>query len=136
MRIKTFLLTLIALFFISSHSYADAPLKSALGLSMGQAKAVSEIQKRARKPYRSKRGDYNREARKLRRARNANDSALVAKQERITEKLRAEVRQLKLAEDQAIRNVLTSEQRVKFEAYIEERRAMAGGSRDAKIFGF
>ena len=111
MYIKNFLLVLTALFFISGLSYADAPLKSALGLSMDQAKAVSEIQKRARKPYRSKRGEFTREERKLRRARKANDSALVAKQQRITEKLRAEVRQLKLAEDQAIRDVLTPEQR-------------------------
>jgi Spy/CpxP family protein refolding chaperone len=113
---------------------ADATLKGTLGLSVDQARVVDGIQARYRPPFAAKRQEQNQELRKLRRARIANDSKLMAELEVVTERLHAQLRQIQLNEDEEIRRVLTAEQRVKFEEYLKLRKAMVGSSRDAKDY--
>jgi len=113
---------------------ADASLKGTLGLSVDQARAVDTIQARYHKPFASKRQEQNQELRKLRRARIANDSKLMAELEVVTQRLHQELRQIQLNEDDDIRKVLTAEQKVKFEGYLKLRKEMVGSSRDAKDF--
>ena len=134
MHIKKLLVALCTALILSTASHADAPLKSSLGLDVDQARQVQEIQKEFRAKFRSKRQVYNRESRKLRRARSENDSAVIAQQEKITAGLREELRQIRNAENQAIRGVLTPAQSEKFAAVIAQRRASVGSSRDADIF--
>lgn len=130
---KSFLpFALLGLTVFSGHSVADAPLKTALGLDVEQARQVDEIQSTYRREYAAKRGDHNREARALRRARIANDSELIAKQEKIVADLKEELREIKASEDAEIREVLTPEQNEKFDAYIEKRDNMVGSSRDVR----
>ena len=121
------------LILIAQPAAADAPLKSKLGLETDQAKVVYDIQAKHRKAKRGERQELNREARKLRRARSANDSAAIAKQETIVQALEEQLRQRILAEDQEIRQVLNPQQLAKFESYIDERNHMVGSSRDVRV---
>lgn len=105
---------------------ADAGLKGTLGLSFDQAREVDTIQARYQKPFASKRQEQNQELRKLRRARIANDSKLMAELEVVTQRLHQELRQIQLNEDDEIRKVLTPEQKVKFEGYLKLRKEMLG----------
>lgn len=132
MRISLLSTVLLGLTVFSGYGLADAPLKTALGLDVEQARQVDEIQSDHRRQYAAKRGEHNREARKLRRARTANDSEQIATQEKITAKLKEELKEIKASEDAAIRKLLTSEQSEKFDAYIEKRNAMVGSSRDVR----
>ena len=113
---------------------ADAPLKSSLGLDTDQAREISAVQKSYRRSFSAKRGELNRENRKLRRARIDNDSALITEQEAIVAGLEAELRAIREAENAEIRTFLTAEQNLKFDEVIEKRRAMVGSSRDANLF--
>ena len=113
---------------------ADAPLKDALGLSMDQARAVEALQARYRQPYVAKRGEYLNQMRKLRRARIANDSAAVAREETLARRLHGEMMAIQAQEDADIRRLLNPEQNKKFDAHLELRRNMAGSSRDDKEF--
>lgn len=123
---------LLGLTLLGVSAFADAPLKTTLGLDVEQARQVAEIQGGYRREYAAKRGQHNTEARKLRRARNANDSEQIAMQEEIVAKLKADLRAIKDAEDADIRKVLTAEQDQRFDAYIEKRNAMVGSSRDVR----
>ena len=111
---------------------ADAPLKTALDLTVDQARQVDEIQAVHRREYAAQRGKTNTEERKLRRARLANDSEQIAILEKVTEDMKAELRKIKASEDAAIRELLTPEQNGKFDSYIETREAMVGSSRDVR----
>ena len=133
MSFRNLLAITLGLFVLAPAAYADAPLKSKLGLDMDQAKVVAEIQSEYRKSKRSVRQELNREARKLRRARSANDSAAVATQEQIVARLEGEMRTQILSEDDAIREVLTPAQLAKFEAYVQQRNDMVGSSRDVRV---
>ena len=124
---------LIASLVVSSAAFADAPLKSKLDLDMDQARLVAEIQGEYRKTKRSVRQELNRESRKLRRARSANDSATVAAQEEIVAKLEAEMRAQILGEDDAIRELLTPTQLDEFNRYVLQRNEMVGSSRDVRV---
>ena len=115
--------------------FADAPLKTALDLTVEQARQVDEIQATHRLRYAEQRGKTNTEERKLRRARIANDSQQIAILEKSTEEMKAELRKVKESEDAAIRDVLTPEQNTEFDAYIEQREAMVGSSRDVRNHG-
>lgn len=131
--------TIITLLFctfisLSNTAGADAPLKSALGLSMDQAHAVTAIERAHRPAYVAKRSQYTREARALRRANIQNDSAAVARQEPVVAALAAELKQLRDAQDDAIRALLDPQQQRAFEDYIIQRREMVGASRDECIF--
>ncbi len=122
--------TLIILILSAVTLFADQPLKSALDLSMDQARQVTEIQAVYRKQFAAKRQERNTELRKLRRARLANDSAQTAALEKVTESLLNDLRGIRAAEDAAIEKLLTPEQRRKFEAYRKLRKEMVGSSRD------
>lgn len=111
---------------------ADAPLKSALGLDVEQARQVDEIQSGYRRQYAVKREVRNREERVLRRARIANDSKQMAVQEKVVSELNAELREIKANEDAAIRKLLTAEQSKRFDAYLKTRNDMVGSSRDVR----
>lgn len=119
---------------VAGTAAADATLKSALGLSMEQAHAVTEIEKAHRPAYIAKRGEYTREARWLRNATSRNEVAEVARREPIVAQLAAELKQLRDDQDAAIRTVLDDSQQLKFDDYIELRRTMYGPSRDERIF--
>ena len=123
---------LLGLTVFGGAAFADAPLKTVLELDVEQAREVAEIQGAYRREYAAKRGEHNREERKLRRARIANDSEQIATQEEITAKLKGELRAIKASEDEAIRKVLNPEQDAKFDAYIAKRNAMVGSSRDIR----
>lgn len=133
MRIGSLFAVFFTLLFTSQAAIADAPLKARLGLDMDQAKSVDEIQARYRKAFRAKRGPYHREQRALRRAKKANDGAAVAKHEPVVAALKAELRDIILTTDDEVRAVLTPTQLAKFEAYILERNAMVGSSRDVRV---
>ena len=133
MRSRIVALTVIGFALVTQAALADAPLKSKLGLDTEQAKAVAEIQARHRAEMRSERGAFNRESRALRRAKAANDSDLIEKQEQVVAELQEKMAQRILAEDAEIRKLLNPEQLKKFEAYIEERNNMVGSSRDVRV---
>jgi len=124
MSVKYLLLVVGALFLAGGVAHADPTLKSKLSLSMEQAKQVDDIQKKYRKPFAAKRQEFNKEMRVLRRAKIANDSAGVARQEKITTKLREELRVMRKQENDEIRAVLTPAQREKFEQLLADRRGM------------
>ena len=130
------LLTLLAAatLLLAGTASADAPLKSSLGLDTDQAREIAAIQKSYRRSFSAKRGELNRENRKLRRARIDNDSALIAEQEAVVAGLEAELRAIREAENAEIRKFLTPEQNLRFDEVIEKRRAMVGSSRDANVF--
>lgn len=132
MSVKYLLLVVGALFLAGGVAHADESLRTSLSLSMDQAKQVDDIQKKYRKPFAAKRQELNKEMRVLRRARIANDSAGVARQEKITAKLREELRAIRAKENDEIRAVLTPEQRVKFEQVLAQRKEMIGSSRDER----
>lgn len=113
---------------------ADQSLKSALGLSVDQARQVYEIEMRNQKPFAAKRTQRNNERRKLSRAELANDSKLIASQTLVVAKLTEELRQIQFAEDAEIRRLLTPEQLTKHDAYLKLRKEMKGSSRDARDF--
>lgn len=131
---KTCRAALMAVVFCSTMAMADAPLKSALGLSMDQAKAATEIHTRRFPAFQKKRGEYTTQMRKLRRARIANDSAAVAREDAIARQLHSEMMALMHAEDDEIRKLLTPEQSRKFDDYLKLRREMVGSSRDDKEY--
>ncbi len=127
-----YLLLIFASFFMfSPQAAADAPLKSALNLTIEQARETDAIQATHRRLFASKRQERNSELRKLRRAKLANDSKAIAEQETIAERLLNDLRQIRASEDDAIRKLLNPEQKQKFEAYIKQRKEMVGSSRDA-----
>lgn len=132
MRIRILSILVLGLACFGGAALADAPLKTVLKLDVNQAKVVDDIQGEFRRVYAAKRGEHNREARALRRAKTANDAEQIAKQELIVAKLRQELIQIKAEEDTAIRKVLTPEQNKLFDAHIEKRNAMAGSSRDIR----
>lgn len=119
---------------MASGLMADPPLKSALGLSVDQARVVDAIQARYRPIFAAKRTEHNNELRKLRRARIANDSKQIAELTKVTDALQAELKQIRLNEDEEIRRTLTPEQKVKFAEHIEFRKQMKGSSRDDTDF--
>jgi Spy/CpxP family protein refolding chaperone len=124
--------TLLALALSATLLLADQSLKSALDLTMDQARQVDRIQAGYRPRFAAKRQERNTELRKLRRARLANDSVQVAALEKTTAAMLEELRQIRAAEDEAIRKLLTPEQEKKFEAHRKLRKEMVGSSRDDK----
>ena len=100
---------------------------------MDQAHKVTAIEKKHRLEFAAKRGDFNRESRVLRRARIGRDSAAIAKQEPVVAALQEELRKIREAENENIRALLTPTQRTKFEAVLEQRKAMHGSSRDEHL---
>ncbi len=123
----------VAVLALAQPAAADQSLESALGLSRDQAHAVMAIEAKYRPVFAAKRGDFNRESRVLRRAHIARDSAAIAKQEPVVAALQQELRQIREAENEKIRAVLTTEQRSRFEAVLAQRKAAHGSSRDERL---
>ena len=134
MRSKIFLSLSWGLFLLGSVAQADAPLKSQLDLNVEQARQVQEIQGEYRRIFGAKRQEFNRESRALRRARSANDGELITQLEQTTAELQEDLKQIRLDENDQIREILTPEQNEKFDMVIQQRRAMVGSSRDVDIF--
>lgn len=128
------LMTAAVVVISTTMALADAPLKSALGLSMDQAKAATEIHTKRFPAYQKKRGEYTDQMRKLRRARIANDSAAVDREDAVARRLHGEMMALMHEEDKEIRTLLTPEQSERFDAYLKQRREMVGASRDDKEY--
>ena len=124
---------LLSLLFAVSVAHADAPLAQSLGLSVDQTHQVKQIQADYRKQFAAVRGDYNRQSRALRRARLASDAAQIAALESETEQLADQLSSIRAAEDAEISALLDSSQQQAFARYIEQREAMVGSSRDARI---
>ena len=121
---------LLPLILMGLTAWAEAPLKDALGLTIDQARQVQEIQAQHRPKFAAKRQERNRELRVLRRAKLANDSTQIARQEKITDKLTEELKQIQMHEDAEIRRLLTPEQNRKFDDYLKLRKEMVGSSRE------
>jgi Spy/CpxP family protein refolding chaperone len=121
---------LLALALISFSLLADPTLKSALNLTMDQARVVEGIQAAYRPKFAKKRSEYHTEMRKLRRANIANDSKLVAELTKTTDKLRDELRAIRESEVAEIRTHLTPEQKQKYAEFREWQKTMVGPSRD------
>ncbi len=122
-----------SLLFTAAEIRADAPLANALELSNDQVVEVEQIQADHRKQFRAVRGDYNRQSRALRRARRAADAQQISLLESSTAALAAQLQQIQVSEDAAIRSLLTDQQLPLFADYVEQRRAMVGSSRDQRI---
>jgi Spy/CpxP family protein refolding chaperone len=133
MRICVFLISFSLLAVFLQLAAADESLHSSLALSMEQARSVEAIQAEYRRTFSAKREVFNRESRKLRRARLAKDSAAIAQQEPVVAGLQNELRRIRESENDAIRKVLTPEQQKKFEAVLVQRRAQHGPSRDERL---
>jgi Spy/CpxP family protein refolding chaperone len=127
---KTICLVVGALMLFGGAAMADAPLKSSLGLSMDQAKQVTDIEAKYRKPFSAKRTVLNTEMRAMRRAKIANDSALLAQQEAISEKMADELYEIRRARNAEISAVLNPQQLAVFEQLLQER-LESGSTRDA-----
>lgn len=123
-----------SLLFLASSTYADAPLKTTLDLSIEQAAQVDQIQKETRDAVRPVRGELHREERALRRARLANDAAAIAEQEALIEPLRLQLAAIFASEVKQIRALLTPAQNVKYDEYLKIRDEMVGSSRDVKDY--
>ena len=133
MRTCLQLLLAIALLW-STAAPADASLSARLGLDIDQSRQLAAIEADYRREFASLRQVYNRESRALRRARLANDSAEMARLTTVTEGLRQQLIDLREAQDARIAALLRPEQQARFVAYVEERRQMAGSSRDERLF--
>ena len=123
-------LVLGAFLLLGGTAHADQSLKSALGLSMDQAKQVSDIEAKYRKPFSAKRTALNTEMRAMRRAKVENDSAKLAKQEAITEQMADELYDIRKARNAEIMAVLNPQQVALFEQVLEKR-LESGSTRDA-----
>ena len=122
------------LFIVASTARADAPLKSALSLNIDQAAQVAKIEEQARNAIRPVRSELLREERALRRAKLANDSQAIAKQEALIEPLRQKFASIHAEETRQIRALLTPEQNTKYDAWLKIRDQMAGSSRDVREY--
>lgn len=99
-----------------------------------QSTAITGNSEKYRQEFKVKRQELHKESRKLRRARNDNDSTVIAQQEQITDKLKRELKQIRLNENDEIRHILTPDQLEKFEEIVQQRKDSVGSSRDEKDF--
>lgn len=113
---------------------ADAALSSRLGLDVAQSRSLDAIEAEYRRGFASLRQQHNRESRALRRARLAHDAAETARLEALVESLRGQLAAMRQAQDARIAGLLREEQKPRFEAYVAERRQMAGSARDERLF--
>lgn len=120
------------LFGLSTTGWADARLEKQLNLNLQQAAKVNTIAKQYRLEFNAKRQELHKEQRKLRRARLDSDVAGTASQQQITAKLQDELQQIRQQENEAIREVLTDEQRAQFEQILTQRKNAYGSSRDER----
>lgn len=134
MRFRYILLTFSCLFLLAGGAQADARLDKQLDLDAAQAQKVKSVQKDYRAKFSSKRGEFNRESRALRRARKSADSAAVSRQEQKVAQLEQELAQIRGQEVEAIRALLNPTQAQKYQQILEQTQAARGSSRDARHF--
>ena len=132
MKLTTLLLVVGALFMAGGAAQAEEPFRVFVSLTMDQTKQIKDIQKKYRKPFAAKRQELNKELRALRRAKIASDSAALARQEKITARLRDELRAIRAKENAELRAVLTPEQRPAFDEVVERQKATYGGTDDER----
>jgi seryl-tRNA synthetase len=113
---------------------ADAALSTRLDLDVGQSRELATIESSYRREFAAVRQEHNRQARALRRAKLANDAAETARLEAEVEGLRSQLAALREAQDERIVALLRDDQKPRFDAYVAERRQMAGSSRDERLF--
>ena len=126
-------LFMIAFLVLPMAVYADAPISEAVELSAEQARAVSEIQSEARLAFAAVRSDHHRIRRALRRATYDNDPVQVEVLSAEVSRLEAAMSEMRAAEDAEISALLTPDQMPDYDAWLFERDAMVGSSRDAKL---
>lgn len=127
-------LVLVAAVLSPGLALADAALATRLALDVAQARALDGIESSYRREFASLRQDHNRQARALRRAKLAHDAAETARLQAVVDDLRGQLAALREAQDARIVALLREDQRPRFDAYLAERRQMAGSSRDERLF--
>lgn len=105
----------------SSPVLAYGPLRSAVDLDHSQVGKVQDIQAEARRVYALQRQRYDRDLRSLRHARHSGSQEQVDELVRSIEAKREELRALRRAEDDAIRDVLRPDQFPAYEAWLNQR---------------
>lgn len=113
---------------------ADASLSTRLDLDVGQSRELATIESSYRREFAAVRQEHNRQARALRRAKLDHDAAQTARLEAEVEGLRSQLAALREAQDERIVALLRDDQKPRFDAYVAERRQMAGSSRDERLF--
>jgi len=119
--------TLIAL---SHPVYSDEPLRSALQLHIDQIQKVKDIQTQSRRAYVIKRQQYDRDKRSLGRAEREDDLLQIEALNISIAVLLRQMRELRDAEDEAIRALLRPEQIAAYDAWLAHRDALFGSSRN------
>ncbi len=133
MRTHLFGLLLLSLA-LAAPAWADAPLDSRLALDADQARRLASIEASYRRDFAALRQEYNRESRALRRARLAGDSSEIQRLTAVTADMREQLKAMRETQDRQIAALLRPEQMALFDAYVQERRQMAGSSRDERLF--
>jgi len=121
-----------AVLLAAGSAYADAPLRTRLDLRPDQVQAVDAIQRENRLATSKVRGELNTQRRALKRAEHAGDTSEAAHIYAMVKELEDKMEALQRSEDSDIRALLDESQRVKFQAFIQERESMVGSSRDAR----
>ncbi len=130
-NIKTLLMALLLT--VAGPAMADKPLGQMVELDPAQIQAHKALRAEHWPPFVKLRGEHQRETRALRRAERAGDAAEVERLSRHTDALLVAMHERRAQHDQAIRETLRPEQIAGFEAWIAEREAMVGSSRDARL---
>lgn len=117
----------------SLSAFADQPLVTALALDSAQARDVTAIQAEVRKNFAPLRQEHNRVMRAARRAKLAYDDAEQTRLETEAADLVAQMRALWDDEEARIRALLNAQQLPSYDAWLAQRDAMHGSSRDAAL---
>jgi hypothetical protein len=126
-------LLLCSLLAVATAASADQPLVSALALDSAQARAVTAIEAEVRRSFASIRQQHNQIMRAARRAKLAHDAVEQARLEAEASALRDRMRALRADEEARIREHLRGDQPVRYDAWLAQREAMQGSSRDATM---
>lgn len=129
--IKTLLLA-VALA-AATPALADKPLAEMVELDPAQVQAHKALRAEHWPPFVKLRGEHQRQTRALRRAEKDGDLAEVERLSQQTDALLVAMRERRALHDRAIRDSLRPDQIAGFEAWLAEREAMVGSSRDARM---
>ena len=121
--------------FAAISAFADAPLSTALALDSDQAREISAIEAEVRKKFASIRQEHNRVMRAARRAGLAHDETEKVRLESQADVLFDQMKGLRDDEESRIRKHLRADQQARYDAWLAEREAMHGSSRDATMLG-
>ena len=118
---------------LAGPALADKALGEMVELEPAQVQTLKQLRDEHWPPFQRTRGEYQRQSRALRRAETAGDAVESERLGRETEALLAQMQQLRDAHDDAIRQMLRPDQVAGFEAWLAEREAMVGSSRDSRM---